>query len=229
MATTAPDNLYLSPDQQDLLLAALTSNSSSSPLFNALSHHSLHSKSMSPTSQAYNPQGSPPAPPHTAGLDTEFPHGTPLLGAGLDYNDWDAEFDQDGPWDYDLGADLLHDTSPAPISNGEHKEAGGGGDASSTPARNGESEKRKDPPQSDGTEETDPKRRGAYFFSVLCFLSLSIIFIYLLKYTFHLHLHLHFIIHHLFLNRGRCHCRFPCARRLCGFIATLSCSIAEVI
>jgi hypothetical protein len=76
----------------------------------------------------------------------------------MDYTDWDAEFDQDGPWDYDLSADLMHDT-PASISNDGHD-----GDTP-TPARN-ESEKRKEPPQGDGTEdphETDPKRRGAYF------------------------------------------------------------------
>ncbi|KAI5849737.1 transcription factor PAP1-domain-containing protein [Tricharina praecox] len=162
MTATAPDNLYLSPDQQDLLLAALTSNSSSSPMFTpGLSHHiagappqqqqqqQQRDNNSNPRSYAH---GSPPALP-----TTEFPHGTPLLDGNMDYGDWDAEFDQDGTWDYDLGTDLMHDTPPSTSNDGNETT---NGDTPHPSSYNGD--KRKDPPQSDGTDdphESEPKRR----------------------------------------------------------------------
>ena len=97
MAATAPNNLYLSPDQQDLLLAALTSNSNSSPMFNsaALAHHGA---AISPAPRSFGVAAASVSPA------TEFP---------LDYAaDWDGEFNDDS-WDYDLAGEMMHDTSPS--------------------------------------------------------------------------------------------------------------------
>jgi len=77
----------------------------------------------------------------------------------MDYGDWDAEFGQDGTWDYDLAADLMHDTPPSTSNDGNETM---NGDTPHPSSYNGD--KRKEPPQSDGTDdphESDPKRRGA--------------------------------------------------------------------
>ncbi|KAL7276222.1 DNA-binding transcription factor yap1 [Rhizina undulata] len=172
MTAAAPDNLYLSPDQQDLLLAALTSNSSSSPLFNTppLSHHLSQAVSQQaiPNAQSHgtpdsmvSPLGNEGSPP-SASLNGSFAGGTPLISGELDY-DWDHDID--GNWDYDLGGALLNGPdgvdlgayAPTPSSN-----------ANGTPNA-GEHEKRKLPPSAeteDGSPSADPhdaepKRREA--------------------------------------------------------------------
>lgn len=94
-------------------------------------------------------------------LDGDFPHNTPLLADDMDYGEWDGEFDADGPWDYSLGSgDVMHDT-PASVSNDGDTTNGD----TPHPTFKTESEKRKEPPPGEGSEgpqESDPKRRGAY-------------------------------------------------------------------
>jgi len=162
MTATTPDNLYLSPDQQDLLLAALTSNTTSSPMFApGLSHHiagagvpaQQHQQQRDNNNPRSYTHGSPETLP-----TTEFPHDTPLLDRGMDYGDWDAEFDQDGTWDYDPGTDLMQDT-PHPTSNDGNETTNG-----DTPHPSYNGDKRKEPPNGDGADdphESEPKRRGA--------------------------------------------------------------------
>ncbi|CAZ82105.1 unnamed protein product [Tuber melanosporum] len=159
MTTAAPDSLYLSPDQQDLLLAALTSNSSSSPMFNtpSLSHHlsqSISSNRRSLPPQSHDTPDSVGSlygngtPPPTAALTGSFSDGTPLMGE-LDYQDWGEDLDVDN-WDYDLGLPAgdadnnmdSHAGTPASASN-----SGGERDG----------EKRKNPPEAeDGSPSADP-------------------------------------------------------------------------
>ncbi|PWW80753.1 PAP1-domain-containing protein [Tuber magnatum] len=159
MTTAAPDSLYLYPDQQDLLLAALTSNSSSSPMFNtpSLSHHisqsiSSNRRSLPPqshdTPDSMDSQYGNGTPPPTAALTGSFSDGTPLMGE-LEYQDWGEDLDVDN-WDYDLGlqvgdADKNMDSyagTPASASN-----SGGEKDG----------EKRKNPPEAeDGSPSADP-------------------------------------------------------------------------
>lgn len=171
MTTAAPDSLYLSPDQQDLLLAALTSNSSSSPMFNtpSLSHHisqsiSSNRRSLPPqshdTPDSMGSQYGNGTPPPTAALAGSFSDGTPLMGE-LDYQDWGEDLDVDN-WDYELGlsggdADKNMDGyagTPASASN-----SGGEKDG----------EKRKNPPEADDgspsadPHDAEPKRRGGFF------------------------------------------------------------------
>ncbi|PUU75379.1 transcription factor PAP1-domain-containing protein [Tuber borchii] len=159
MTTAAPDSLYLSPDQQDLLLAALTSNSSSSPMFNtpSLSHHisqsiSSNRRSLPPqshdTPDSMGSQYGNGTPPPTAALTGSFSDGTPLMGE-LDYQDWGEDLDVDN-WGYDLGlsggdADKNMDgyagTPPSASNSGGEKDG----------------EKRKNPPETDdGSPSADP-------------------------------------------------------------------------
>jgi len=98
--------------------------------------------------------------PHTsASMDGSFSNNTPLLDPNMDYTEWDADFENDGNWDYEFG---MHNT---PGSNSNSQD--GDSPVGDSPQQVGraENEKRKDPPQGDGSldpHDTDPKRRGAY-------------------------------------------------------------------
>ena len=131
-----------------------------------LQHHQHHQHPTTlgaqelPTSTSYNPPPSQGSPPMSLSLDSDFPHSATLLGEDMDYGEWDGELDPDGPWDYRLGGDMMHDT-PASLS--------GDGDTTNGdtphPTFKSESEKRKEPPPGDGSQgpqESDPKRRGAH-------------------------------------------------------------------
>lgn len=175
MTTAAPDSLYLSPDQQDLLLAALTSNSSSSPMFNtpSLSHHisqsiSSNRRSLPPqshdTPDSMGSQYGNGTPPPTAALSGGFSDGTPLMGE-LDYQDWGEDLDVDN-WDYDLGL---------PGGDADKNMDGYAGTPASASNSGGEKdgEKRKNPPEADDgspsadPHDAEPKRRGGFFHFLL--------------------------------------------------------------
>lgn len=170
-ATSGPSDpnthLYqLSPDQQDLLLAALTSNSSSSPMFNTptlsqLSRHNLN-QSQQPRSQPppplpqHQPQhqasmdmirpAQEPSPPLSADLDGFG--GTPIIGALDGFPEWGEDVDGvDGGWEFDYSDPSLLNGGTAPIENGQQ--------LTGTP------EKRKQPGD-EGEEQTESeaKRRG---------------------------------------------------------------------
>lgn len=177
--TSVNSDLYLSPDQQDLLLAALNSNATSSSMFLPNSHSAHHpqvdDRQFIPTSdfgslghftnQKSNPNGAHPVPTSVASnsdMDmtrtnslTAFGgistlHDSPVVG------EMDFPFDMDGSYDYDTFPGDFETTIDS--TNG-------------TPAMY-EHEKRKSPPTDDDgspdAPETGPKRRGTFqprFFS----------------------------------------------------------------
>lgn len=103
-------NLYLSPDQQDLLLAALTSNNSESKSGNSNTYPA-------PTQNAKSASGRASSSPHqyssqnrmTGGAlydsPTQQTPGSGQLGFGSDespFLDYDIDADADGNYDFDL-------------------------------------------------------------------------------------------------------------------------------
>jgi AP-1-like factor len=155
MTTTSSDGLYLDPDQQDLLLRALQSNSDSrlftSPSVNQVTQ-SLKHNSQNGTPDSMGSQYGNGTPPPTAALNGSFADGTPLMGGDLDYPDWDA----DGPWDFETGLDGVDNSM-------------NGTSYSDTPgSMSQDNDKRKSPPSNDdGSPSSDPhdaepKRRGGF-------------------------------------------------------------------
>ena len=162
---TSADNVYqLSPDQQDLLLVALTSNTNSSPMFNTpgLAQHRQAQtipKSLDHTADYQIPTSNDTPMPHSAGLSSSYADGTPYLGDNLEFGAWDA--DGDGTWDYDfVGEAMQHDT---PDSNNTTDGGTTNGDTPQ-PQIKTEHEKRKEHPEGDKSldpHDAEPKRRGA--------------------------------------------------------------------
>ncbi|TGZ78199.1 hypothetical protein EX30DRAFT_385451 [Ascodesmis nigricans] len=103
-------NLYhLSPDQQGLLLAALTSNSSSSPMFNTptlsqLSRHGFHPQNSHHIPQDMIRPAQEPSPPLSAELDGYG--GTPMMGSLDGFPEWGEEMDAGG-WEFDYSDPAL--------------------------------------------------------------------------------------------------------------------------
>lgn len=162
MTTTSSDGLYLDPDQQDLLLRALQSNSDSrlftSPSVNQVSQSMAQHNSHHGTPDSMSSQYGNGTPPPTGALNGSFPDGTPLMGGDLDYADWDKDFEADGAWDYDFDSNIdnsmngtVYADTPGSMSNGGQ-----------------ENEKRKSPPANDDgspssdPHDTEPKRRGGF-------------------------------------------------------------------
>lgn len=165
MTTTSSDGLYLDPDQQDLLLRALQSNSDSrlftSPSVNQISKSMTQQTPQHGTPESMSSQYGNGTPPPTAALNGSFPDGTPLIGGDLDYADWDKDFEADGAWDYDFDSNFnggdnsmsgtVYADTPGSMSNGGQ-----------------DSEKRKSPPANDDgspsadPHDTEPKRRGGF-------------------------------------------------------------------
>ncbi|KAH0614850.1 uncharacterized protein H6S33_000486 [Morchella sextelata] len=144
MTTTSSDGLYLDPDQQDLLLRALQSNSDSrlftSPSVNQVTQ-SLKHNSQNGTPDSMGSQYGNGTPPPTAALNGSFADDTPLMGGDLDYPDWDA----DGPWDFETGLDGVDNSM-------------NGTSYSDTPgSMSQDNDKRKSPPSNDdGSPSSDP-------------------------------------------------------------------------
>lgn len=188
MATATQDNLYLSPDQQDLLLAALTSNSSSSPMFTtpSLSHHLSQSVSTKPSrGGSYDQEETSPA-------SANFVNGTPLLDSGLELADWEPEFDVDGQWDYDFGIGEINETAQSSTDSieGSENKTSGASPTDLGKSNKKETEKRKDPPPpgesgSVDPHDAEPKRRGGLFPSALLHTlpSIFIIISMIIKYA----------------------------------------------
>lgn len=162
MTTTSSDGLYLDPDQQDLLLRALQSNSDSrlftSPSVNQVSQSMVQQNSHHSTPDSMGSQYGSGTPPPTGALNGSFPDGTPLMGGDLDYADWDKDFEADGAWDYDFDSNLdnsmngtVYVDTPGSMSNGGQ-----------------DNEKRKSPPANDDgspsadPHDAEPKRRGGF-------------------------------------------------------------------
>lgn len=158
--TQAENNLYLSPNQQDLLLAALTSNGTTAPtMFNSapgMSQRQSHAIPKSLDQTSYDMSNTPP--PHSAALSNSYPHDTPLLNNDMEFGEWDVE--NDGTWDYEFGGDMMnespgsHNSNEGEIQNGD-----------SPHAYRAENEKRKEHPDGDNSSDphdAEPKRRGAF-------------------------------------------------------------------
>lgn len=162
MTTTPSDGLYLDPDQQDLLLRALQSNSDSrlfsSPSVNQVSQSMTQHNSHHSTPESMSSQYGSGTPPPTGPLNGSFPDGTPLMGGDLDYADWDKDFEADGAWDYDFDSNLDNSMSGTAYADTPGSMSNGGQD----------NEKRKSPPANDDgspsadPHDTEPKRRGGF-------------------------------------------------------------------
>lgn len=160
MTTASSDGLYLDPDQQDLLLRALQSNSDSrlftSPSINQVSQSMTQHNSQHGTPDSMGSQYGNGTPPPTAALNGSFADGTPLMGGDLDYADWDKDFEADGAWDYDFDSGL----------NGGDNSMSGTVYADTPGSMSQDNEKRKSPPANDDgspsadPHDTEPKRRG---------------------------------------------------------------------
>ena len=116
-------NLYLSPDQQDLLLAALSSNnpnrvSYASPLPRSIQHSQPGDLSLSSPAQPL--QDSMKLSLYDSPLQ-QTP-GTSEFGADLDnspYLDYDLDLDADGGFDLDVDGQMIGSLPGAPTSDGE--------------------------------------------------------------------------------------------------------------